>query len=109
MKRGGNQSFSSPEEALKHHGVKGMHWGVRKAEVNSSRLAGNLVVPNSGSTMEYGIASMKLTGNDLTVDRMGFCPNLSRPKAFEITTGSIRSNTRSCSRRTGCRSRSSVS
>lgn len=26
------QSFASPEEALEHHGIKGMHWGVRKAE-----------------------------------------------------------------------------
>lgn len=25
------QIFASPQEALQHHGVKGMHWGVRNA------------------------------------------------------------------------------
>src|SRR3954469_18901684 len=70
MQRGGNQIFASPEEALKHHGVKGMRWGVRKAEASSARLTGNLVAPSSsGSTMGHGLASMELTGNDLTVDR----------------------------------------
>src|SRR3954470_5980059 len=29
---GHNQEFSSPEEALKHHGIKGMKWGVRKED-----------------------------------------------------------------------------
>jgi hypothetical protein len=70
MQRGGNQIFASPEEALKHHGVKGMRWGVRKAEASSARLTGQLVAPSSsGSTMGHGLASMELTGNDLTVDR----------------------------------------
>jgi ribosomal protein S18 acetylase RimI-like enzyme len=27
---GENQQFASPEEALVHFGIKGMHWGVRK-------------------------------------------------------------------------------
>lgn len=27
-----HQQFASPEEALKHYGVKGMHWGVRKKD-----------------------------------------------------------------------------
>jgi hypothetical protein len=34
------QPFASPEEALKHHGVKGMRWGVRKEEETSGRDAG---------------------------------------------------------------------
>ena len=66
MQRGGNQVFASPGEALKHHGVKGMRWGVRKDE-SPSGLVGNLVVPRS--TMGHGISAMELTGNDLTVDR----------------------------------------
>lgn len=45
MKRGENQQpFASPEEAceyLKHHGIKGMKWGVRKEE----DLAGRMSVP----------------------------------------------------------------
>lgn len=32
MKLGETQPFASPEEALKHSGVKGMKWGVRKEE-----------------------------------------------------------------------------
>src|SRR4051812_33679396 len=28
----GQHSFATPEEALSHFGVKGMRWGVRKAE-----------------------------------------------------------------------------
>lgn len=69
MKRGGNQMFASPGEALQHFGVKGMRWGVRKQDESLSRLAGNLVAPHGPSTMDHGLASMKLTGNDLTVDR----------------------------------------
>jgi hypothetical protein len=32
---GGTQEFASPEEALAHYGVKGMHWGERKEEETS--------------------------------------------------------------------------
>lgn len=32
-----NQIFASPSEALEHHGVKGMKWGVRKERETSSR------------------------------------------------------------------------
>jgi hypothetical protein len=66
MRRGGNQVFASPGEALQHFGVKGMHWGVRKAE-GSSGLVGNLEVPRG--SLGHGLPSMELTGNDLTVDR----------------------------------------
>jgi hypothetical protein len=69
VKRGGNQVFASPEEALMHYGVKGMRWGVRKDEESSSRLTGNLVAPQTQSTMSHGLAGMELQGNDLTVDR----------------------------------------
>jgi hypothetical protein len=37
MKRGEpTQPFASPGEALEHHGVKGMKWGVRKEEDSGS-------------------------------------------------------------------------
>jgi hypothetical protein len=66
MKRGGNQQFASPGEALKHYGVKGMRWGVRKSDPPGG-LSGNLTVPKS--TMSHGLAGMELSGNDLKVDR----------------------------------------
>ena len=67
MQKGGNQTFASPGEALMHYGIKGMRWGVRKQDESSSKLAGNLVVPQS--TMSHGLAGMELQGDDLTVDR----------------------------------------
>jgi hypothetical protein len=40
------QAFASPEEALKHHGVKGMRWGVRKEEepVGRDSSSGRLTI-----------------------------------------------------------------
>jgi hypothetical protein len=32
----GQQEFQTPQEALAHYGVKGMHWGVRKKEDKTS-------------------------------------------------------------------------
>lgn len=36
----GKQPFASPQEALAHYGVKGMHWGVRKKEDASAESGG---------------------------------------------------------------------
>jgi ribosomal protein S18 acetylase RimI-like enzyme len=33
------QPFASPEEALEHYGVRGMHWGVRKESQPKSELS----------------------------------------------------------------------
>lgn len=33
-----HQQFASPEEALKHHGVKGMRWGVRKSKAPKEKI-----------------------------------------------------------------------
>jgi hypothetical protein len=35
------QEFASPQEALEHHGVKGMHWGVRKDDHPGASRATN--------------------------------------------------------------------
>lgn len=37
MRLGANQKFATPEEALRHYGVKGMKWGVRKRRESSPR------------------------------------------------------------------------
>lgn len=49
MRRGESQQpFASPGEALKHHGVKGQKWGVRKEEETSGRdSASTMVVPRA--------------------------------------------------------------
>lgn len=46
-----NQQFASPEEALAHFGVKGMHWGVRKKvePVDHQLRSGGAVVRKDGS------------------------------------------------------------
>lgn len=44
------QTFASPGEALEHHGVKGMRWGVRKKEDLVGRDAARLNVGAKGNT-----------------------------------------------------------
>lgn len=44
------QSFATPEEALKHHGVKGQKWGVRKKEETSGRDAAGQVTKAAPDT-----------------------------------------------------------
>src|SRR4051812_48387300 len=39
------QSFASPEEALKHHGVKGQKWGVQKKEDAVGRDTSGRLIP----------------------------------------------------------------
>jgi hypothetical protein len=41
------QPFTSPEEALKHHGVKGQKWGVQKKEELVGRDASGKVTPDT--------------------------------------------------------------
>lgn len=43
---GQTQEFASPEEALKHHGVKGMKWGVRKEEVRGGGPNAHIRISN---------------------------------------------------------------
>jgi hypothetical protein len=67
---------------LSHYGVRGMRWGVRKDNTSPSAVAqrndeekGKLAPSLSGhasfavSNMDHGISQMRLTGDDLTVDR----------------------------------------
>lgn len=42
---GQTQAFASPGEALEHHGVKGMRWGVRKKEETTSRPQATVETP----------------------------------------------------------------
>lgn len=39
------QMFASPEEALTHFGVKGMHWGVRKEDKGPAEIRGPIKEP----------------------------------------------------------------
>lgn len=52
-----HQPFASPEEALEHHGVKGMHWGVRKEDDSagdrSVSVAPKQVVDYNEAAKEY--------------------------------------------------------
>lgn len=48
---GESQQFASPEEALEHFGVKGMHWGVRKERAKNLR---GLIVKPIVRTTENG-------------------------------------------------------
>ena len=52
------QSFTSPEEALAHFGIKGMHWGVRKEEASSPRPLGQ--TPLSVGGLGHGNANFEL-------------------------------------------------
>jgi hypothetical protein len=47
----GQQPFASPQEALEHHGVKGMRWGVRKEGESGERNASGQVtgIPTKGA------------------------------------------------------------
>lgn len=40
------QRFASPEEALKHHGVKGQKWGVRNVDEPVGRDSGGQITPS---------------------------------------------------------------
>lgn len=46
------QQFASPQEALEHFGVKGMHWGVRKERVSNVKFAVNGTVERTTKTGE---------------------------------------------------------
>src|SRR4051812_11018525 len=43
---GQTQQFASPEEALEHHGVKGMKWGVRKEGVRGGGPKAHIRISN---------------------------------------------------------------
>lgn len=45
-----NQEFASPQEALAHYGVKGMHWGIRR-DGPSSGAVSNLNIHAKGITV----------------------------------------------------------
>ena len=47
-----NQEFDSPEEALRHFGVKGMKWGVRKDRETSGRKSGSSNLPTGKKSAE---------------------------------------------------------
>lgn len=63
------QPFASPEEALKHYGVKGMRWGVRKQEETSGRDHARKEPPaphdaaRRNEEMKRSIAETIATGN----------------------------------------------
>lgn len=50
------QQFASPEEALAHFGVKGMHWGVRKGDHPGASRKTNKQAANDAA--EYARAKM---------------------------------------------------
>lgn len=55
------QPFASPEEALEHHGVKGMKWGVRKKEETNGRHPAGVIQPG---TPEYHRMVQRVTRTD---------------------------------------------
>lgn len=70
MKMGETQQFASPHEALEHHGVKGMHWGVRKEDESSSDRASSKEIANyNAKTKSYMAAADQIRDSSVTPEQ----------------------------------------